>query len=160
MRTTVGALATLLLFATLSCGDSGRMGGEGLSYNVLFEGTDASWIEHVHLIVRSDEHWQSVWGTIRSGAPPPVDFGSDVVVVIALGVRPQLCHKVEVRDVVERRGRVEIDAVEVSGHRCFCINTLSYPLVVLSINRPDSPIDIDLGLVDWPGCDEPTDSGV
>lgn len=92
-------------------------------------------------VIRDPEAWERAWREIHArrtpaAALPAVDFSRQMLLLVALGERPDGCHDVEIAG-VERAG----DALRVTAHEivpgpgCICTMALVQPVHVVGVER-------------------------
>lgn len=80
-------------------------------------GANGSHIRPGLFLVRTPENWSGHWKTLMKGVkpipdPPPVDWTSEVVVLLVLGHRESGGYHITITDVVARWHHLEIHATE------------------------------------------------
>jgi hypothetical protein len=99
-----------------------------------------------NIVVTSRPEWVTMWQAIwnRQDPPPPlpeVDFGANVVVVAAMGTRPNSGYAVVVDSVYRFATHVEVVVRKVSpGASCITAQMMTAPLDAARIPRPDREV--------------------
>lgn len=91
-------------------------------------------------VIRAQDDWSTFWDRHQPGnarpAPPPVEFGEKMVLVVALGDRPTGGYQVRIQEVEERDGRLTVRALEtVPGRGCGVTQALTQPVDAVLVPR-------------------------
>lgn len=115
----------------------------------LIESPNSGIEERRRLVVRGDADWRALWSEATSNIapapePPAVDFGTEMVVVAAMGRRPSGGYSIEIDEVRRADGRLYASVVETSpGPGCFATQALTAPLVAVRVPRADDVTFVD-----------------
>lgn len=117
-----------------------------LRFETLYESQDSQLSGPRELIVTNQDSWERVWDDIGVPGPPPrVDFDREMVAVVAAGTQPDGCHFVEITDVRQDDGVLEIDAEVVEpGANCVCPDVIVRPVHAVVFRRVFGPVDFDV----------------
>lgn len=117
-----------------------------LRFETLYENQISDISGRRELIIDSESEWERVWDDIGVGGPPPrVDFGREMVALVAAGTQPDGCHFVEITDVRLDDGVLEIDADLVEpGTNCVCAAVIVRPVHAVVFQRVFAPADFDV----------------
>jgi hypothetical protein len=145
----VGGLALLLpSLALIACSDSATEPA-GRSFPIAtvvaqsYSGLRAARNE----IIRDGDAWTRVWDEIHetvspTPALPPVDFGEEMLLLAALGNRPDGCYSVKIVAIEERDNRLQAAVEEtVAGANCACGGALTQPVHVVRLPVTSGPVD-------------------
>lgn len=92
-------------------------------------------------VIRDAEAWARAWREIHArrspAAPlPEVDFSRQMLLLVALGERPDGCHDVEIAGVEGAGDALRVAVREiVPGPGCICTMALVQPVHVVSVER-------------------------
>lgn len=148
----IASLVFLLLISLLACADSPTATSQRHPVpfaTVLSEsstGVEAGRSE----VIRDRAPWSRAWDEIHlrsSPQPglPQIDFGQDMLLLVALGARPNGCFAVEIRS-VQRVGsglRVRVEE-STPGAGCGCTQALVQPVHVVKLTRHPGPVDFEI----------------
>lgn len=97
-------------------------------------------------IIETSSEWSAVWNEIGRGGPPPeVDFGRDMVVLVAAGAHPNGCYAVEIRSIDVRGGLLRIDAdLTEPGPGCVCPTVIVHPVHAVRLREINREADFDV----------------
>ncbi|HEV8581955.1 MAG TPA: protease complex subunit PrcB family protein [Thermoanaerobaculia bacterium] len=97
-------------------------------------------------IIESRSEWTAVWSEIGRGGPPPaVDFGRDMIALVAAGSRPNGCYTIEIRSIDLHGGLLRIDAdLNEPGDNCLCPQGIVQPVHAVRLRRISRRADFDL----------------
>ena len=93
-------------------------------------------------IVRDQQAWEALWAELtgRSDPPPAVDFATEMVVVVGVGVRPSGGYSVSIDSVREVGGVTAVEYTETQpGPRCVVTLALTHPYTVVRVPRTETP---------------------
>jgi hypothetical protein len=108
----------VVALALLACASTpGGAAGAPQAFESLFSAAHSGIEQKRHDVVRDQAAWARAWSEIhaRSGsapAPPVVDFGKDMLILVALGTRPSGGFSVKVRGIEASGERVEVEVLE------------------------------------------------
>jgi hypothetical protein len=87
-----------------------------------------------------------VWTEIGRGGPPPdVDFGRDIVALVAAGTQPNGCYAIKIRSMDLRGGLLRIDAdLTEPGTACVCPAVVVHPVHAARLRRTNRQADFDV----------------
>jgi len=99
-------------------------------------------------VITDQDEWCDFWDQAHAmmfQAPPcpEIDFDDYVVVVTALGRKPNGCYNVEI-DCIERAGNNDLTVYVndiVPGPRCFCPMMMVCPVHAVKVQRPVGTVD-------------------
>jgi hypothetical protein len=144
----IAALLVLLL-PVFACDDSPTEPGERKSVvtatvlSASYTGIDRGRNE----LLRDAGAWSDAWNEIhaRMSPRPPlpsIDFGRDMLVLAALGERPNGCFAVEIRAVEQVGATLRVEVEEAApGPACSCTLARVQPVHVLRLARHDGPVE-------------------
>jgi len=100
-------------------------------------------------VIRSNGEWTAIWNQIGRGGPPPqVDFGRDMVLLVAAGSKPNGCYTIEIRDVEARFGDLQVFAdLNEPGAGCVCPQGIVRPVHAVRVPRSSRPVDFNVRTV-------------
>src|SRR5688572_21525078 len=88
------------------------------------------------LVVRSPEHWDSIWRTLGRAAPAPFDPRRQVAVYVSLGARPSAGYSARLVSATEHDDRLFIVWEEVAPARTqAAAQVITQPWMVVVVNR-------------------------
>jgi len=105
-----------------------------------------AWDLPVRAAVRSREDWDAAWATITGGqgvAPelPAIDFSSEMLLVVSLGMRPNGGYRLTVPAVSDPGDGLVAAVYEVRpGQGCFSTQALIFPAVGVRLARDARPV--------------------
>jgi len=142
MRTILAlAPATVFLVGCLSNSPTGP-GETSLAFETLLGSPYSGFDTARREAIRSTAEWNFAWQELHSGISPgppipAIDFGREMVVLVAAGRRNNGCYGIEVTEITRREdGRVEIEVVEsVPGPSCVCTEAITTPVHVIRTQR-------------------------
>jgi hypothetical protein len=77
-------------------------------------------------------------------AVPPIDFGRDLAVLLALGPRSSTGYEIDVESVTNERGRIVIEARERSPHLGEPVSArVEYPLKLIVVRDTGKPVALE-----------------
>jgi hypothetical protein len=97
-------------------------------------------------VIKSTKEWHDIWAVmhaVNEPAPalPEIDFNKQMVVVVAMGVRPSGGYSIMVTGVQVKDGVVEVSVESVSpGAQCFNTAALMQPVDVIVLDNNVRPI--------------------
>ncbi|HYR07775.1 MAG TPA: protease complex subunit PrcB family protein, partial [Longimicrobium sp.] len=103
--------------------------------------------EQARLVVTGQAEWETAWRRVWEGhspvpAAPAVDFEREVVLVAAMGSRPNGGHHIQVKQAAAQADRVVVRVVETSpGKACFTTAAFTEPVDVVKLPRTPLPIE-------------------
>lgn len=106
--------------------------------------------------VRTTADWSRVWaevhGNITPGPPIPfVDFGREVVLLAALGQRPDGCYSIAIPRVTYDGNRLLAQIVETTRTiNCVCTLALTTPVHVVRVSPSGAPVVFDVSQASVP----------
>jgi hypothetical protein len=92
------------------------------------------------LVVRDAGTWADLWRRLSGdeGDPPAVDWTTEMVVLVALGMRPSGGYAVEVEAVSAIDGGIEVRTRETApGPSCFTTGAITYPVHAVAVAAHD-----------------------
>lgn len=103
--------------------------------------------EPQYAAVRDEAGWRRLWSRITArsssaGSPPPqVDFGREMLLVAAAGVRPTGGYAMRIAEVRETRNAIVVQVVRTSrGPRCGATAALTQPADIVLVRASAKPI--------------------
>ena len=110
------------------------------------------WDDAATVVVRDRDAWQATWNKMHerlAGPRPPlptVDFSTEMVVVIALGVRSNSGFGVTITGASESDGVITVDALSTGpGPGCITAQVITYPIDVVRLPRRNSAVYFRVG---------------
>lgn len=106
--------------------------------------------EPVQLVIRDQAAWADAWRqmhSIRRPMPPVpvIEFGRDMVVLVALGARASGGYSVEIQSAELREGEIVVSAVELEpGQSCVVSTGLTAPVDLVLIPQSDAAIRFEI----------------
>jgi PrcB C-terminal len=97
-------------------------------------------------VVRDEGGWSRLWSAIQGGVTPApplprVDFGRDMLIVVASGTRPSGGFSIRVRSVATRGGKLEVVVLETCPAPDAMVTTeLTQPVEVVRLPRLSEPV--------------------
>lgn len=97
--------------------------------------------EPARLVLTDDEQWVAAWETLYEGQSPvperpAVDFGSSVLILVAMGTRPTTGYSVKVEGVQHHAGVLYVAVRERSpGASCGTGQALTAPVHIVEVPR-------------------------
>lgn len=140
----------LLPFLVLGCTDSPTDAGNlSVEFETILQAPDSGLTNEGQQVVRNQTDWARVWGDLHAHASPApplpdIDFGRDIIVVTAMGERPDSCYNIEVAEVIVRGGRVSIRVVQTTTVGCACATVITHPVHVIRVRLVLPGIDFDV----------------
>jgi hypothetical protein len=154
MRTT--RLIPLMLAALAACAESPAGGlplvdlpGQAVAvtpvgerYPSYYSGFEQS----ARIVVEDAEEWAQVWSRLWNNQHPvpplpAVDFSREVVVVAAMGTRPNGGYSIRVQAAAVHEGSLTVRVVETSpGSRCVTTQAITTPTDVVRVARSGLPV--------------------
>lgn len=154
MRTT--RLIPLMLAALAACAESPAGGlplvdlpGQAVAvtpvgdrYSSHYSGFEQS----ARIVVEDAEQWAQVWSRLRGSQRPvpplpAVDFSQEVVVVAAMGTRPNGGYSIRVQAAAVHEGSLTVRVVETSpGSHCVTTQAITTPTDVVRVARSGLPV--------------------
>lgn len=99
------------------------------------------------LVIRSEAEWAALWREATanvSPAPalPRFDFGSEMLLVAAMGTRPSGGHAIAIDSVYTRAGILHAVVRETSpGDDCFVAAVITTPVVAVRVAETSAPVE-------------------
>jgi hypothetical protein len=93
------------------------------------------------LVLTDNEEWASTWQRAWSWLSPrpelaAIDFRQETVILVSMGERTSGGYRIEIREVTERGGDLEVTVAELSpGARCVVTEALTQPLAAARVPR-------------------------
>jgi hypothetical protein len=142
-------LAGLVLAMLAACDGYDITDPDDVSFTTVYHSQVSGIDDSRQQLVESQGEWNSLWSEIGQGGPPPsVDFGRDMVAVVAAGERPNGCHTIEIRDIDIRSGLLRIDARRTEpGEGCVCTPAIVHPVHAVRLRRTSRGVDFDVDRV-------------
>jgi hypothetical protein len=109
--------------------------------------SNSGYEEPTRLVVRSQEEWTRVWATLvaRQSPTPPlpeVDFGTEMLLVAAMGTRNTGGYTIDIPTAVTRDGTLTAKVREESpGPNCILTQAVTTPAVVVRALRHDGSVE-------------------
>jgi hypothetical protein len=117
-----------------------------VEFEVLLERQSSGLAVETGAVIENRAEWCHHWELVHAGvfpAPPCdvtlVDFDEEIVILVALGSRPDGCHTVDVTCVHRSAGSGELSVVVTEtapGPRCTCTQQVVQPVEAVKIDRP------------------------
>ena len=103
---------------------------EDVSFTTVYHSHSSKIAEPREQLVESQGEWSDVWSEIGEAGPPPsVDFGREMVALVAAGESANGCHTIEIRDIGIRGGVLRIGARRnAPGAGCACTAAIVHPV--------------------------------
>ncbi len=104
----------------------------------------------VRKVITDEETWAAAWDRIHahvspSPPAPSVDFGSSVIVLVAMGVRPTTGYSVTIQEVRRHEDRLLVTVTERSpGPRCRTGQALTAPVHAVQVTGTVSQADFQV----------------
>lgn len=97
-------------------------------------------------VIESASEWSAVWSEIGRGGPPPaIDFGRDMIALVAAGARPNGCYTIDIRSIEARGGLLRIDVdLNEPGSNCICPQGIVHPVHAVRLRRFSRRADFDV----------------
>jgi hypothetical protein len=117
-----------------------------VSFQTLIQTQTSGITDSREQLIESSTEWSAVWSEIGRGGPPPaVDFGRDMVALVAAGTQPNGCFAIEIRSIDLRGGLLRIDAdLTEPGAGCVCPAQVVHPVHAVRLRRIDRRDDFDV----------------
>lgn len=137
MSRLVSAFALLPLL--LGCTDDSPTGADSpVVFETIVHTSTSGLTQSEQRVVRNQTDWVRLWDQLYAGVSPKpplprVDFGQEVVLVAAMGERPNSCYGVEVVEVRLRDGRLSVRIAETHTVGCACLEFISRPVHVVRV---------------------------
>jgi hypothetical protein len=143
--------ASLVLSA---CGSTSPA-GPGISFRIIGEASipvsqDLRRADPAVVVIRDRGTWADFVDRAglraSSGRPddpvPPVDFSSEMSIVLLLGARPTSGYAIRVDQIAQRGMAVVVSATEVVSC-AIVLPVVTYPLAAIAVNRTDRQVTVD-----------------
>jgi hypothetical protein len=145
-RNGAGALALAFTMAVTACASDGPFAPRAaveLGAREVFSLQNAwsGFAQPTRRLVTNEAEWAATWATLHANvepkpALPEIDFGSSVLVVVAMGSRPTSGYSVIVEDVRAHRGVFYVTVRERSpGPSCGAFQAITQPVHVVEVAR-------------------------
>jgi hypothetical protein len=143
-------------------GGGGIGGGAPVSFRTLRQGSMPGLTTFQTLVVRTETAYYTEWFK-RFPPPPPgmgmpvmsppkVDFATEMVVIIDLGVRPTGGYLVDIRKASAQGGGLRVEWVEKKpGANCVVTQATTMPFVIAAVSRRDGAVSFS-GSVQTVNC--------
>lgn len=108
---------------------------------VSIQGSWSGFDEATRTVIRDDEAWAAAWETMhaqQAPAPerPDVDFTSHVIVLAAMGTRPNTGYSIQIERVHAHDGELYVSVLERSpGPSCITGQAMTAPVHVIQVAR-------------------------
>ncbi len=118
----------------------------GVASEPAFSNRQSDIRDALRTVIRDAESWQRLWtGVAGSRTPPPdrpdIDFGQEMVIVAALGMRGTGGYGIEIQEVYLEGARLVAVVVETSpGPDCMTTQAFSAPAVGVRVAHSDLPV--------------------
>lgn len=142
--------AALLPVLLLGCtSDSPTDADSPIAFETILQAQNSGLTVEGNQVVRNEADWARVWADLhRTTSPKPplpaVDFSQDLVLVSAMGERPDGCYSIEVAEVILRGGRLHVRVVQRQSVGCGCTTALTYPVHVVRVRLVLPGISFDV----------------
>lgn len=129
----------LLPFLALGCTDDSPTGPDSpVAFETIVQTSTSGLTEAGQQVVRNQADWARVWdGLYANASPKPplphVDFSQEIVLVAAMGARPDSCYAIEVADVSLRNGRLIVRIEQTHTVGCACLQFVTHPVHVVRV---------------------------
>lgn len=96
-------------------------------------------------VIRDRDAWREIWKRIHGPyhelpALPEIDFSLEMIVVVALGVRPSSGYDIFVDRAYERDDQLEIIVRRVTPKHCGVLTVMTAPVDVVRIKKTTHPV--------------------
>jgi hypothetical protein len=97
-------------------------------------------------VIRDRDEWSDVWKalnepvmpTLPTPRLPAIDFSREMVVIVAMGLRPTLGYNIVVDRAHEVDDQLEIVVISTSpGHNCLLAQAVIYPIDIAVLPRTE-----------------------
>lgn len=137
LSTTAG-LAALLLLACSSSPTEMEM--ETVAFSTVVKNSHSGILEPRQEVIGDSGRWAAAWSEIHAGLHPvpplpSVPFSQRMVVLAAIGERPDGCYQTDVTAIRTGSGRLEVSIVESQSVGCGCTQALTHPVHVVELDR-------------------------
>jgi hypothetical protein len=149
-----GVTAALVMLAAAACtgdtvvdpGEEVPAGAVALAATEVFSVQNAwsGFQETTRMLIRDEDAWATAWKTLHAHvsptpARPVIDFGSNAVVLAAMGTRPTGGYSVTIEDVHAHGGALYVSVVERSpGPTCATLQAITAPVHAVQVAREGS----------------------
>jgi hypothetical protein len=130
----------MLLVAPAACGSSEELGpSEDLVITRISQPGFSGFETPQRLVIRTGPAWQEAWQTLWRRAPEPpqlpaVDFGRDMVILAAAGVKPTTGYFIAIEAATANRREVTVRVRSIApGANCVNATVLTQPVEVVRI---------------------------
>lgn len=127
-------------------GETPALGDEAVAFTLLFAEAYTGVEEPRRAVVRDPGEWREVWSQVVAGRepkpdPPAVNFDRDMVVIVALGVRPTGGNGVKVVEVRRNEDTLDVVVMEhLPGLTCPVTMALTAPVIAVTIPATDAAV--------------------
>ncbi len=147
MSVTFRALALVSVSVlVLACDDSPTSPGDGpIAFESIVQSSSSGFVTPRREVIRDAGEWARVWDTLYATVNPrpprpAVDFDRHMVVLAAMGTRPDGCYKVDVTGIALRGQTLEIEVTELGpGAGCVCTQAVTQPVHLVRLDRMAMP---------------------
>ncbi len=163
------ALAGLSATAAAGCGPTSQattstsstahagadVGADQQAYTRLLNSAHTGHTQPAELVLRDPEAFAAAWHQLHEGQPegerPTVDFGSRMVVLLALGERGSGGHAVRFEEMVREGGDAVVRyTVTAPGPNCMTTQAITAPADVVSVPRVAGTVRFERRMVTEP----------
>ena len=96
-------------------------------------------------VARTADQWAALWPHSPPPEPPALDWPAEMVIVVAVGMRPTGGYSVRIEEVRAGAGLIEVRAREnAPGPNCFTTQALTYPLHAVAVPARDGEARLNL----------------
>lgn len=99
-------------------------------------------------VIRDQQLWSEAWAQLVQGRTPvppvpTIDFASDMLVLAAMGTRPNGCYSTDIRAIESSPdGRITVEVAEIdSSASCACTLAIVHPVHVVRLARRDGQVE-------------------
>lgn len=108
-----------------------------------------------HRVVQSREEWEELWreleprtsrkqGQTLPNPVPDIDFQRNVLIVAAMGTRPNGGYSVEIPSLEESSNRIVVTVAEKSpGPKCGTAQAITHPIAIVTTARTEKPFEFE-----------------
>ena len=112
--------------------------GEPVPFTVLSKGTTNGFADPVEKVIPSKKEWTAAW---PRHPVPEIDFGKDVVLVVAFGTKPSSGYSIEITRVEKSAGEIRVVVRRtVPPKGSAQLTVITYPFVVARMAKPDCKV--------------------
>jgi PrcB C-terminal len=135
------------VLVAVSCGASPTAPAQTLPVTAIasFDADGGTFAAETMLAIRDLPTWQNLWTQLNTGRVPQlplptVDFTTEMLAVVAMGVKPTTGFQVSVAGASEQQGRVTVDVLETSPGLCVTGQVLTAPVIVSKLPVRPGPV--------------------